>query len=158
METRVCDGAAEWRSGREHGRCWSLRRRARVGAGGSSWCVSRRPWSGCVHVRHSNCGHTLLRTAAVCAAMIDSSFGSAGTGSWPCSSRGGRRHVESIHPHSGKGVLGIRIEDTKGSIGREQGCGSPVRRISPSAISAEREDRVSWMMLFAVRCQHRYGE
>ena len=68
--------------------------------------------------------------------------------------------TELVHKHSGKRVLRIRIKCTKSSIGREQGCGGggPVWRVSPSAISAEREDTVPWVMLLTVRCQHRHGE
>ena len=105
-----------------------------------------------MRIRDSNRGHSSLCTATVRAAVVDASLRSAGTGSWPRGSRSGWGHAELIHQHGGKGVLGIRIKCTKGSIGREQGCGSPVRRVSPSTINAEREDRVPWVILLTARC------
>ena len=52
----------------------------------------------------------------------------------------------------------IRIKCAKGGIGREQGCGGSIRRVSPSAINAEREDQVPRVILLTARCQHRNGE
>ena len=71
---------------------------------------------------------------------------------------GGRRHTESIHQHRGKGVVGVGIGCAKGSIGREQGCRSPVRHIPPCAVGAVGEDGVPWVILFTVCCKHRQEE